>query len=338
MKIFISHAVDNYDLAKILKDILEESELIDDAFIFEDKKKYGKAVDKKITDEIIQSDYLIAIITDDSLASASVNQELGYAQALGMERIPMIQKDSELGFLIYGDENLFYTKHDFKEKCLEIRKYVTDNGLKPKYSKEEIELIQKSAHYRQIIEYTIHSFLDSIYYRFDVGGRNLPGLANHGDPKTTKKYCNQIKKFFERSEKTLIQKISQIDFSMYGKLDSEMMMCKHEIQNADRFPNTEMLQKEIDLIVSLKENLLYMEENDLDVRHYCKNIFGPNQSFEFSNCSELMKIKKYELEIKNHLRWIIIDLKKIAFIMIELSNLYALYRKNFGNLAFKNTI
>lgn len=38
MKVFISHSSKDYELSKTLKDILEQSEHIDEAFIFEDKK------------------------------------------------------------------------------------------------------------------------------------------------------------------------------------------------------------------------------------------------------------------------------------------------------------
>ncbi|MCH7560217.1 MAG: toll/interleukin-1 receptor domain-containing protein, partial [Thaumarchaeota archaeon] len=168
MKIFISHSSKDYELAKALKNILEGSESIKEAFVYEDKQKLGKAIDKKITDEIVQSDYLIAIITDDSLSSASVNQELGYAQALGINKIPLIQKNSELGFLIYGDEKLFFTDDDFKEKCIEVRKYIITEGPKPKFSKEEAEYVQKSAHFRYEIKQQLDDILDSVIYRLQV--------------------------------------------------------------------------------------------------------------------------------------------------------------------------
>lgn len=338
MKVFISHSSKDYRLAKTLKDVLEKNDLINEAFIYEDKKELGTQISDKITREIDSSDYVVALITKNSIESASVNQEYGYAQALKREKIPFLEEGSEEGIMIFGTEKIEFSKKSFEKKCFEVRDYLIKKGVPDKFTQDEINNIQKTAHHRQEIEFALHYFLDSIYYRFNVGGKNLPGLSSHGDPLLTKKYSNLIKEFFKRNEKTLVLEIARIDFPMYRKLDSELQMMKNKIINAERFRHAEVLQEEYDLLISLKENLSQMSYNDLDVRNYCENIYDPRKSFEFKTCSEMMKDIKYESEIMNHLRWIIRDVDRIVSIVIELSNLYANYRKNLGEPAFKNTL
>ena len=65
IKVFISYSQNDTGFATTLKSILEESSKID-AFVFEQNIRYGMQIDKKITNEIDQSDYLIAIITQNT--------------------------------------------------------------------------------------------------------------------------------------------------------------------------------------------------------------------------------------------------------------------------------
>ena len=335
MKIFISHASDNYDLAKTLKEILEKSEIIEEAFIYESKPKYGKAVDKKITDKIIHSDYLIAIITDDSLASASVNQELGYAQALETERIPMVQKDSELGFLIYGDEKLFFTHDDFREKCIEVRQYVIDSGPKPKYSKEEKELIQKSAHYRQHIQHAMILFLNEVFLRLSVGDDAGRWLIYNGNARDLRKGFDIFKYFFKQNESEMVNHLSTIEFITFHKLSNAYRSLLNEFKNAEKFPHADFPQHEIDLLINLKEEIEYIDPEDLDIEKYCKYMVPPNTVFDFKDCSSLIQMDKYKHEIRNNLRFIIQDLQRVVFSMMRILESYLEYKEKFDKLAFK---
>lgn len=152
MKIFISHSSKDYELAKYLKDILEKDESIKEAFVFEDRKKLGTQISEKITNEINSSDYFVALITTNSIESASVNQEYGYAQAQNLQKIPFLEEGSEEGIMIYGTDKITFSKDTFQERCLEVKKYLLDNGMPDKVTDEEKSLIQKSAYYRQSLE------------------------------------------------------------------------------------------------------------------------------------------------------------------------------------------
>jgi len=335
MKVFISHASNNYDLAKTLKQILEDSTLIKESFIFEDKKKFGKAIDKKITDEIIQSDYLIAIITNDALSSASVNQELGYAQALDIERIPIVQKDSEIGFLIYGDEIPRFTLDNFESTCIEVRKYILDSGSKPKYSKEEKELIQKSAHYRQHIETAMIRFLDETFLRLSVGTDADRWSFINGTAKDLEKGFDNFKHFFKRNESEIIIHLSSISFITFHKLSLGYRALLNTFKTAEKFPNDDFPQHEIDLLINLKEEIEYIDPEDIDMEKYFKNMVTPNTVFDFKDGSSLIQMEKYKHEVYLNFRFFIQDLQRVVFSMIRILELYLEYKEKFDKLAFK---
>ena len=87
-------------------------------YFIEDKKRLGIQISEKITNEINSSDYLVALITKNSIDSASVNQEYGYAQAKNLQKIPFLEKGSEEGIMIYGTEKISFSTENFLEKCL----------------------------------------------------------------------------------------------------------------------------------------------------------------------------------------------------------------------------
>lgn len=125
---------------------------------------------------------------------------------------------------------------------------------------------------------------------------------------------------------------------MFAKLDHEISWCKKEIEQAERFPHTELPQDEIDLIVKLKEGLLNINEKDLDFGKFCHDIYDPNLEFNFNNCEQLIANKEYKFQVTSYIRMNYYDLKKTIDAMVGLLELYLRYRQNFGDIAFKNTI
>ena len=333
IRVFISYSQDDTKLALALKYVLEESSEIDEAFVFEQKKQYGIQIDKKITNEIDHSDYLIAIVTQNAQESASVNQELGYAQGNNIDKIPMVEKGAAKGVLTYGNECTEFSKANFRNKCVEIRKYILSNGPKSaRYKKRVIE----SAYYRKTLEHNIYFFLESVYYRFNVGGDNMSGLVDYGHLDISKTYIGRIEKFFNKEETELVNHMSKMSFEMYEKLDSELMLCKKEITDAERFPHEKLTQKEKEPITKLKENLRLMNENDLNVGQYCEDTYDQKPSREFTNCYEIKQFDLYKARIQRHLKWILYDLQKIILLMTELAMIFLEYRGLFGETAFKS--
>lgn len=97
-------------------------------------KEYELIIREKIRNEIENSDYVVAIITQDTRASASVNQELGYAQGKGIPIIIMLEKEAKVGVLTYGIETEEFERITFNDSCENIKKYLDARNNKKKSS------------------------------------------------------------------------------------------------------------------------------------------------------------------------------------------------------------
>jgi len=338
MKIFISHSQKDEKLAKELKKILEMPKKMD-VFIFEKKKLFGKPIDKKITNELDHSDYLVAIITANSTNSSSVNQEMGYAQAKSIEKIPMVETGSEKGFLLHGTENVEFTKKNFKSKCIEVRNYILKNGPKRLFTEEEEIEIRKSAHYRYAVRHHILFFLGGMFYRLNMGDEAQRHELFYGiEPQWDKNgNLDQLRDFFKQDEDKLIEHFSKIEFSMYGKIHMEYDLLVNEFKQANRFPNHILPDKESDLVVELQEYIRNEPSETFDlkkhVRHWMK--LDP----EDNNCSKILnsKDRHTRLQIRQTLRFIIRDLEELYEILINLLKIYVIYQNKFGDIAFKRS-
>lgn len=79
MKAFISHTFFEAELklAEKLQQILSHAGI--DGYLAETRKAYDALIRDKIIKEIKSSDHMVAILTEETFDSASVNQELGFA-------------------------------------------------------------------------------------------------------------------------------------------------------------------------------------------------------------------------------------------------------------------
>ena len=137
MKVFISHPFKDEILATTLKQILEEKGI--NAYMAQRVKEYEVKITEKVVTEINNSDYVVAIITKNTRASASVNQELGYAQGRNVPRIAMIEKKgSKIGVLLHGMDSENFTREDFIQSCNEVRNYLLKQKHLPKRNTENL--------------------------------------------------------------------------------------------------------------------------------------------------------------------------------------------------------
>ena len=122
-------------------------------------KEYELKIDEKVTDEIINSDYVVAIITTNTRASASVNQELGYAQGVKVPRIALIEKNAKVGVLLHGVDSEDFTRDNFAEKCERIRTYLLNRGPRKKID-EKVQTWLKENVYRPLYNSMIKNLKD----------------------------------------------------------------------------------------------------------------------------------------------------------------------------------
>lgn len=136
MKVFISHSFDDQMLANDLQHILYEKEI--SAYMAEQKPEYDLSIGNKIRREIGESDHMVVFITESGYLSPSVNQEIGYAQGIGIKPIIMIQKGvSKLGVLTSEYEREEFEINDPLSSYIRIREYILSKGLRNKNTNED---------------------------------------------------------------------------------------------------------------------------------------------------------------------------------------------------------
>lgn len=137
LRVFISHKFINGDqkLASILQQLLLNNRI--NGYLAERKREYELPISEKIQNEILRSDYLVAILTKESVRSASVNQEIGYALGVKVPVIVMAEKDLLTGVLTHGREPEEFTREKFAQPCKNILEYIQKNGKRRKISEGE---------------------------------------------------------------------------------------------------------------------------------------------------------------------------------------------------------
>jgi len=330
VKIFISHSSRDYELAKTLKDILEESELIKNAFVYEDEKRLGTQISEKIINEIESSDYLVALITENSIQSASVNQEYGYAQAKNLQKIPFLEEGSEEGIMIYGAEKISFSKETFSERCLEVKKYLVDNGLPNKISNEESFFIQKSAHFRYELEQILASFIDSYLVRFVEEYTKDRGMF-------TKEQRIQGQQLFKNEIKNQDDFFRKIFKQTLGNIETIYENCnqfKTRYDKITRFPHTEFLPNEQDALIKLNERMQEILSDDL---------FTLLQELNREQSDLNVTLEEFVMQTKKNTKNVFepsIYLMDLRFFLKSVESMFEILQKiheKYGHLAFQSS-
>lgn len=137
IKVFISHKFVKSDqtLARTLEKYLDEHNIY--GYLAERKKEYDIVFGEKIKNEIISSDYLIAIITKNSHFAPSVHQEIGYAMGIGVPVRIMAEEKEAKGVLVEGKDIEIFTRDNFEKYLENIIKNIQKNGIRKKLSQKE---------------------------------------------------------------------------------------------------------------------------------------------------------------------------------------------------------
>lgn len=125
MKVFISHAFGGTDepLADTLKKDLGAAGI--DGYLAEKEQRYDLLISDKIKQEIRESDWLVAIITKRSQASASVHEEIGYALGKGVKVALMVEEGVEKsGVLVYGKEYEIFSVPEFAAHSKKVAEFI----------------------------------------------------------------------------------------------------------------------------------------------------------------------------------------------------------------------
>jgi len=149
MKVFISHHIRNDEkLASILLSSLKKRGI--SGYMAQRKQEYEILILDKIKNEIESSHYLVAIITKNSLGSASVHEEIGYALGNDIPVILMVEETiDERGVLIHGKEPEIFTRKYFEKHADIIIKHILEKGLPSKKRKKGIVAKKEKNQYQQ---------------------------------------------------------------------------------------------------------------------------------------------------------------------------------------------
>jgi len=126
-QVFVSHSFqgNDPDLAKTLEKELAKYNI--SAYLAEKEKRYGYIISNKIREAIRDSFCMVVILTNNSIISASVNQELGYAMGIERDIIPMVRTDikDKVGVLLNDIEGEEFDSSNFEEKCRIIAEHIS---------------------------------------------------------------------------------------------------------------------------------------------------------------------------------------------------------------------
>ena len=150
LKVFISHTFSERDQELSLKfnQYLEKNNI--NGYLAEQQPEYTILISDKIKNKITSSNYLIAIITDDGLASASVHEEIGFAMGKNIPIILMAEeklkeKLKEKGVLTYGMESEYFTENSFESSSEKVINHIHDGpyNKKPQIENSVKEFLEK---------------------------------------------------------------------------------------------------------------------------------------------------------------------------------------------------
>lgn len=166
IKVFISHKFVESDqkLAETLQKFLNEHNIYGQ--MAERTREYDLGWDEKIKRDINSSDYLVAILTKNSLYAPSVHQEIGYAIGVKVPVRILVEEEEVKGVLVQGKDSEKFSRPDFEKHLDNIIKDILKRGIRKKLTdKEKEELIQNvyDPCYNQMMNvYKIRDFITEI--------------------------------------------------------------------------------------------------------------------------------------------------------------------------------
>jgi O-acetyl-ADP-ribose deacetylase len=127
MKVFISHAFADNDLALLLKKHLMERGI--SGYLAQENDVFGEQLQTKIRKAVSDSDYLVAIMTKNARESAAVQQEIGYASGKHIKIIIMSEDNEHIGCITGNPEQVIFTRENFQESCMRVRTFLLEEPI-----------------------------------------------------------------------------------------------------------------------------------------------------------------------------------------------------------------
>ncbi len=331
MRIFISHALDDEALASKLKKFLEKHEQIEEAYMAVRSPAFELEISEKITREIKNSDYLIAIITEASKYRPSVHQEIGFAQGINRHKIPLVEKNAKKGVLLEGRDSFSFEREKFDDACDEILNYVLKYGpTRKKFSKEEEHFIQKSAHFRSQLNDEMITLLHGVLYDLQIH----PDAFNLFSDNKGRKQVHQILDNFSKDKEVMYEKVGRLPLHNLFKLSSDFDFFCRQFEDAKKLPCSDLLLEEQDAFLKLNERILEARSSLVDLQEFFHNVLkievDGNMTF-----SQLIDKRNDLPSLPNNLGSFVYNLRIITKAAVNMDKTLLQIREKFGDLAFK---
>ncbi len=135
LSVFISHSSSDQDIITKVKETLEVQGFR--VYLAEEDIKAGTYLPAKIEEAIRRCDVVLAILTSKASKSAWVQQEIGYAKAIGKLIIPLVEEGVSVNGLLEGIEYIKFDPKNLEPTLQMIKEYLT----RLKESKEFKEML-----------------------------------------------------------------------------------------------------------------------------------------------------------------------------------------------------
>lgn len=299
MNVFISYDSRDSQLAYQLKQFLKEKDI--EGYVFDTIPTYDKTLHTKITAAINNSVALIAIITNNN-KSTSVHEEIGYAIAKEKSVIIMTENDAVDGVLSHEREKEMFTRDDFESSCKRIHVYLTtfvkdkiiQEGSKPKPSNEEVEYVQKSAHFRYEIKQCLDNVLDLVVYRLQIVPEKRDWI--HGNIEKRKILFEEIFEIFNHNfSNGLVKKMPPIETKLlqfpltaFHRFNNEFESFRMDVKRANELPHNDLLSNEQDAYQKFNQAMSNIDQNSFDIKNYAKQYYEDENALV--NCDNFLQI------------------------------------------------
>jgi len=344
MRIFISHAFEDENLALKLQEILEKDPSIEEAYMAQRSPDFDIEIADKITREIINSDYLVAIITTISKERPSVHQELGYAQGVKTFKIPLVEKDvernNEKGVLLEGKDVIPFEKNSFESACAKVLKYVLTKGPRPKYSKEDVEYVQKSAHFRHAIRNCLDEFLDSVIYHLRFVSQDNRDLLQSSDFDDRMKVFKNIFEFVDKETDQLLDIFIHIQLDWFRGINVDFNHLLIDTEEAKKYPYHDLFSQELDAFQKFNKKLSEFEKDDFDIQKDIRQYLEDDQTLRYyDDFAEILETHTDmdPTPLRNYFRMKLTSFVNLTKTVVILEQEIEKLHYKFGNLCLKDT-
>lgn len=205
--------------------------------------------------------------------------------------------------------------------------------LKDAFLEKEVT-IQKSAHFRHVLEYELSQFMEGllVYLKLEPVGESI-----FFDEKGREKAHEILDNFIKDREK-MYDKISKLELRNLIKIYDDYALLRRGIEGAKRFPYSDLLPYEQDTFLTLSERMSEVPDYSIiNIEKFLKETLQiPINDYD-TNFQKIIKENKRLITLPRNLKCYIFDIRILTRAIINMDRILLKIRRKFGEIAFKDT-